>query len=112
MILITVSILRGSKNSESAIGIQRCQYADWLLVLAFIIFCVVILFFAVKYSKKIYALKHKYQKGMCQSDIFPEKKPLTKLLVLGFVGGWISGALGIGGGTIFNPVFISMNMTP
>lgn len=67
---------------------------------------------AVKHSKKIYALKNKYQKGICESDILPEKKSLTQLLVLGFVGGWISGALGIGGGTIFNPVFISMNMTP
>jgi hypothetical protein len=30
----------------------------------------------------------------------------------GFFGGWISGALGLGGGAIFNPVLLSLGVPP
>lgn len=33
-------------------------------------------------------------------------------MIFGFAGGWISGALGLGGGSIFNPVLLSMGVCP
>jgi uncharacterized membrane protein YfcA len=35
-----------------------------------------------------------------------------KLVLSAFIGGWISGALGLGGGAIFNPIFLSMGVPP
>ena len=32
--------------------------------------------------------------------------------MVAFAGGWISGALGLGGGAIFNPVLLSMGIPP
>jgi uncharacterized membrane protein YfcA len=32
--------------------------------------------------------------------------------VLGFVGGWVAGALGLGGGSIYNPVLLAMGVPP
>lgn len=49
---------------------------------------------------------------MCQSDIKLEKNIIIKLILIGLFGGWISGALGLGGGSIYNPALISMNMSP
>jgi len=37
---------------------------------------------------------------------------MVKLLGFSFIGGWVSGALGLGGGSIFNPLFLSMGVPP
>lgn len=37
---------------------------------------------------------------------------LRSVLCLGFGGGWVAGALGLGGGVIFNPLLVSMNVPP
>jgi len=31
---------------------------------------------------------------------------------MSYVGGWVSGALGLGGGSIFNPLLLSMGVPP
>lgn len=33
-------------------------------------------------------------------------------MVFSFVGGWVSGALGLGGGSIFNPLLLSLGVPP
>ena len=35
-----------------------------------------------------------------------------KLIVFSLMGGWISGALGLGGGMIFNPLLMSLGVPP
>lgn len=37
-------------------------------------------------------------------------KTLRNVLGLGFGGGWVAGALGLGGGVIFNPLLLSMGV--
>jgi uncharacterized membrane protein YfcA len=37
---------------------------------------------------------------------------LAKLLNLGFFGGFVAGAFGLGGGVIFNPILLSLGMPP
>jgi len=39
-------------------------------------------------------------------------KNLIKLVGFSFFGGWVSGALGLGGGAIFNPLLLSMGVPP
>ena len=34
------------------------------------------------------------------------------VLALGFGGGWVAGALGLGGGVIFNPMLMSLGVPP
>lgn len=34
------------------------------------------------------------------------------MLTLGFFGGWVAGALGLGGGVIFNPLLLAMGVPP
>ena len=49
---------------------------------------------------------------MAPSDLVFEGKTLRNVLTLGFVGGWVAGALGLGGGVIFNPLLLSMGVPP
>ena len=37
---------------------------------------------------------------------------LTQLLVLGFMGGLVAGALGLGGGCIYNPALLALGIPP
>ena len=37
---------------------------------------------------------------------------MTQLLLLGFAGGWVAGALGLGGGSIYNPALLAMGIPP
>jgi uncharacterized membrane protein YfcA len=57
-------------------------------------------------------LKTKYAKGMVKSDIRFTKEIVIKLVIFAFLGGWVSGALGLGGGAIFNPLLLSYGVPP
>jgi uncharacterized membrane protein YfcA len=62
--------------------------------------------------RREYALKEKYGRGLVPSDLKFEGKVLFVLLVASFFGGIVCGALGLGGGTIFNPILISLGVPP
>ena len=47
------------------------------------------------------------------SDIlYNDRKRLAQLLLLGFIGGLVAGALGLGGGSVYNPALLSMGIPP
>lgn len=50
--------------------------------------------------------------NLVPSDLVFEGKVLRNVLGLGFGGGWVAGALGLGGGVIFNPLLLSMGVPP
>lgn len=58
------------------------------------------------------ALKVKYNRGLVDSDLRYEGKTLWILLICSFGGGIVCGALGLGGGTVFNPLLISLGVPP
>lgn len=37
---------------------------------------------------------------------------MVKLLTIGGFGGWVAGALGLGGGSIYNPALLSLGVNP
>ena len=58
-------------------------------------------------------LKKKYDNiNLAASDLIFEGKILRNVLGLGFGGGWVAGALGLGGGVIFNPLLLAMGVPP
>lgn len=63
----------------------------------------------VKYEQM---LKKKFTGELKGSDVELKGSNLIKLIVFSFLGGWVSGALGLGGGSIFNPLLLSMGVPP
>ena len=57
-------------------------------------------------------MKIRYGPGLASTDIRMEGSNLKRLLLFSFLGGWVSGALGLGGGAIFNPLLLSMGLPP
>jgi uncharacterized membrane protein YfcA len=68
---------------------------------------------STRLNKYEFDLKKKYG-GINQapSDIIPVGSVLIKLLFLGFFGGFVAGAFGLGGGVVFNPILLSLGMPP
>ena len=50
--------------------------------------------------------------GMVAGDVQFQQSILVKLVIFALLGGWVSGALGLGGGAIFNPLLLSMGVPP
>ena len=58
-------------------------------------------------------MKEKYGNlNLAKSDLIFRGNVLRNVLFLGFGGGWVAGALGLGGGVIFNPMLLSMGVPP
>ena len=50
--------------------------------------------------------------GLLETDLKLLGRPLVKLLSVGFCGGMAAGALGLGGGVIYLPYFLSVGAAP
>ena len=105
--MIVVSFLRGTK------GFEKCTIGDWGL---FFIFIVIMLMF-VGVGTRLVAYEQKLKKefnniNLAHNDLIFEGSTLTMVLSLGFGGGWVAGALGLGGGVIFNPLLMSIGVPP
>ena len=49
---------------------------------------------------------------LVDSDVVFEGWTLAKVLFLGLGGGFVAGALGLGGGVLFNPLLLTMGVPP
>lgn len=76
--------------------------------------CIVATFLAVRFARREQALKVKFGGvNVSDSDIrYDNNKRLAALLCLGFIGGLVAGALGLGGGSVYNPALLAMGIPP
>lgn len=82
----------------------------WGSFLAYCFLCVV---FTVKLLTWQQGLKIKYGNiNLVESDLRYTAKTLTILISLGFFGGMVAGWFGLGGGSVFNPILLSMGLPP
>lgn len=112
--LIFMNLMNGSSSMESIVGIEKCTGPYWGIYIAFIIVCILCAIIAVRLAIHDQELKLKYGGlNLAESDIrYSDKKRLSQLLFLGFIGGWVAGALGLGGGSIYNPALLAMGIPP
>jgi uncharacterized membrane protein YfcA len=110
--LFITTLFRGNKKVESLIGIERCTFPDWLLMCLFICISGMMTFLSVRQVRHEQELKIKYNAGLVSSDLKFQGQTLTYLIVFALFGGIVSGALGLGGGSIFNPILINLGVPP
>lgn len=115
LIIISVSLvvnfLRGSRKTPSIIGITKCGTLDWTIFTSFIVMAFALSYIGVRINKREQALKEKC--GVASmTDLSYRGRPLVLLLIFAFLGGWVSGAFGLGGGSVFNPLMIELGVAP
>lgn len=97
---------------ESIIGVEKCSAWEHIITVIFVLICILFTYIAVIINAKEQDLKEKYGINFVKSDVRLKGKPLVKVLLIGFIGGWVAGALGLGGGAIFNPALLSLGVPP
>jgi uncharacterized membrane protein YfcA len=57
-------------------------------------------------------LRAKYNVNYKSNEIIFEGSPLWTLVGVGAVGGFVAGALGLGGGSVYCPIFLTLGLDP
>ena len=110
MFLIIISALRLDK---SPVSFETCGVGDWVSTAVFFIIMLLFVVYASRRIGREQELKRKYGNvNLVESDLIFQGAVLKKVLGLGFGGGWVAGALGLGGGVIFNPLLLAMGVPP
>ena len=106
--------MRGSSVKQSILGenFSKCSPQDWTIMAFFAVICGLVTVYSLITVREEQELKQRFEKGMCSSDLKYTKELVRKLIIYSFLGGWVSGALGLGGGAIFQPVMLSMGVPP
>ena len=89
-----------------------CQVTYWTLEILFLIICGVATWLSVKINSREQKLKMKYGVNFEEGDVVFEGKALVVIISIGFVGGLVAGALGLGGGSIYNPALLTLGVHP
>lgn len=79
---------------------------------AFLLYCAILSAHAICKVLRDQQLKIKVGAGLAPSDLRLTRSVIFKLVVFAFLGGFMSGALGLAGGTIFNPLLLSLGVLP
>jgi len=107
-----VTLFRVSKRTESIVGLEKCGAGDWCILGAFVVIALGVTWVAVRRIKAEQDLKKRGNIKLASSDLEFDKPMVSKIIVVGLVGGITSGAFGLGGGTIFNPVLLYFGLPP
>ena len=100
------------RGNNPIIDIQKCSSLDWTVLGLFVLAMLLLSSIGLMWNRKEQALKIKAGVGLIDSDIRYGGSQLIKLLFGALFGGWVGGALGLGGGSIFNPLMISLGVPP
>jgi uncharacterized membrane protein YfcA len=110
LLLVVMQLFRGGKSSVS---FEECGLGDWSMTAVFIASMILVVYFSCHMIEKEQSLKQKFGNvNLAASDLIFRGTVLRNVLILGFVGGWVAGALGLGGGVIFNPLLLHMGVPP
>ena len=110
--LAFVNLWRGSKRTPSLFGVEVCSVADWSSIGIYAAICFGLTAYNVRMEQQEQEIKRKYAGGLAEGVIDLRGGNLLYLLLFSFLGGFVAGALGLGGGAIFNPLLLSMGVPP
>jgi len=115
MLLVCVTVMNyllPTDSQPSPIGINMCSALYWSIQIVFYIVCGLTTWLAIKISAAEQCVKRRYGINFIEGDVIIEGRAVAQLAMIGFVGGLVAGALGLGGGSIYNPALLSLGVNP
>lgn len=110
VILFTTSMCIGSKyQKDKLVSIEVAV----IVVILFIVYTVISTVYNAKLIRKIHDIKKRDGYYFDPKDLrFDNDKSLIKIIIICFIAGTMGGIVGIAGGIILGPLFLSLGMLP
>jgi hypothetical protein len=110
--LFLIAIFRGTKNKKSLVGVFRCSDVDAILIA--VLLGLGLTFSAISICVLRCEHKAKISKGYIfeQGDFVANPKSIILLSSVALFGGFLVSSSGIGGGLIFNPFLMAIDIPP
>ena len=106
-----MNLLRGTPSYESIVGMSTCEPNSWMILAAFVLFCIAINVYNIKQLNAERSLKeeagilHESEKWMCSEN-------LPFVIFMAFMSGFIGQIFGLGGAFMFSPMLLSIGVHP
>ena len=111
-LVVIDQFIEGNSKIPSLIGIPRCSNIYWITFILFILICFYMLKIAVEKIKKRIELKKKLLKNFNSKVLDNISNNFSYSISIGILAGVSASTLGISGGIIANPLFVSLGMDP
>lgn len=102
----------GSSSMSSIIGTKLCGGYYWTIQVTFLLLCALMTKLALTINQREFRLRQRFNINYINKDLSYSGKSNKLLIGISFIGGLIAGALGLGGGSIYNPALLSMGVDP
>jgi hypothetical protein len=112
LVLILISILRGSGEGLSMIDVARCDKTDWFLFGALQICCLLFLGYGIYVVKTEHALKVKVRYEFTPGDLQATNPKIARMVIVSFFGSAAAAFCGVGPGFIFAPLLVVIGIEP
>jgi len=93
-------------------GIKTCSFMDWFFYGVFVVSIIIVQIFSAKYIKHIFERKLLCGYKFLVGDIHWTNSRILRMILIALFAGSMSSMVGLGGGVIFNPIFLGFSMPP
>jgi hypothetical protein len=107
-----MNLSMGSTSTPSILGTKLCGIYYWAIQVLYLALCGCVTVYAVKLNQKECKIRKRFGINFIPGEIEYEGQVLKKLMIISFCGGMVAGALGLGGGSIYNPALLSLGVDP
>jgi len=107
-----ISLLHGSSRSVSLVGVHPCSPAYWSIASLSIPLLIAATIGVAWYLMKQHTIKLQHNYEYHEDDVVWTNRNTTIMVTASFVGGFLAGLLGIGGGMVFGPLLLEFKMLP
>ena len=110
--VIVMNLFLGSSSNPSIVGIKECSVWYFLVEASFVLICICVTYIAIAINRQEQQLKIKHGVNFEEGEPQYEGKSMWVLVTIGMLGGFVAGAFGLGGGSIYNPAFLTLGVHP
>ena len=112
-ILLTIIyfLLKGSSSIPSILGLPKCHWSQNLILVITVLLIVAIQMFSIKIVMREQVLKLKHNFHQKHEVLFSNTK-ITFLVAFAIIVGFLANLLGLGGGFVIFPMFVSIGVSP
>jgi len=112
IIMLTVTLLKGSNYKKSLIDVESCSLNYWLIYLIYLPIALGVTYKISRDIKNEYNYRLSIGYPYNKHDVVWSDRIFIKYPIYSFISGVMAGLLGIGGGLIIGPLLLELGLHP